>query len=60
MYLMQFLDCEVDLINVQAVLAKAMPFSMRCTLLDSFTLLVCGAFQERLGPSLAAKLRFRA
>ena len=60
MYLIQFLDCEVDLLSVQAVLATVMPFSMPCTLLNGFTLLVCGAFQARLGPSLAAKLRRRA
>ena len=60
MYLMQFLDCEVDLLSVQAVLAAVMPFSMPCTLLNAFILLVCWAFQARLGPSLAAKLRRRA
>ena len=60
MYLFQFLGCEVDLLSVQAVLATVMPFSMPCTLLNAFTLLVCGAFQARLGPSLTAKLRRRA
>ena len=60
MYLIQFLDCEVDLLNVQAILATIMPFSMSCTLLNAFTVLVCGTFRARLGPSLAAKLRRRA
>ena len=34
MHLLHILDCDVDLLNVQAVFATVMPFSMSCTLLS--------------------------
>ena len=57
MFLNDFLGTEVDLASIRDAVALVIPFSLESTKLHAFTLLVCGAFHKRLGPTLTAKVK---
>ena len=59
-FIYDFLGCDLDAESIRDVVSAAIPFTLESTQLSGFTLLVSGAFQQRLGPTLTTKLKRKA